>query len=99
MQIPEQYSTKIELPASQNYREVLVCFVPMIRAGCEPDWRWSHMTFIFTRLDGKEERRSFIPVYRWTDEHMKEWHATLELMPAGFQIEHVFEQACTDLVL
>jgi hypothetical protein len=97
-QIPTQYSTTVELSDSP-FRDVMVCFTPMLRAGCEPDWRWSYVKFIFRQFGMKDVEHSFMPVERWNEHHFIEWHKVMAELPKSFDIDRVFEQAALDLVL
>jgi hypothetical protein len=99
-QIPIQFSTEVELWGPE-FRKVQICFTPMIRAGCDPELAYSYTTFIFKFRDSSKKpvEHYFMPRSRWTDQHFEEWKKVMALLPAGFDINHAFEQTTIDLVL
>jgi len=92
--------TKVELWDSP-FREVLVLFKPMIRAGCDPELAYSYVSFIFKPLDSSKKpvEYYFMPRNRWIAEHHEEWNKVMAMMPATFDINSSFEQTTIDLVL
>lgn len=100
-QIPTQFSTKVELWNSP-FREVTICFTPMIRAGCEPSLDYSYVAFLFQPLDryAKKVEHYFMPRSRgWTEQSQAEWAKVMSLLPEGFDINKSFEQTTIDLAL
>lgn len=98
--IPIQFSTKVELWNSA-FREVLVCFTPLIRAGCDPDLNHSYVSFIFKPLNpsAKTVEYYFMPRVRWTEQHELEWKKVMLMLPTLFDINESFSQTTIDMVL
>ena len=77
-----------------------VFFIPLVRAGCDPELDWSYVNFAFqARANFHDETFNFMPRNRWTSDHYNQWEKVLAMVPDGFNIETSFKQATIDLVL
>jgi hypothetical protein len=99
-QIPTQCSTTIELTGS-IFRRVLICFTPAIRAGCDPEFDWSYISFVFTPRNSFEKpvEHYFLPRKRWHAGHHEEWAKVMAMLPESIDMVRLFEQTTVDLVL